>query len=157
MAMTEPQAGLQPPVGSPGTGMPMGRADGTVSVDLRVPADAAQLPLLRSVAGALAGAQDYDIDTIADLRMAVDELVATVVRRARGGAAMRCTLTALPSGITVEASAPAADPAPVDETGFGWMVLTTLATEVRASVSDVDGAGPVVSMRLRISPGRVAR
>jgi serine/threonine-protein kinase RsbW len=155
MSTTGPQAGNQHSE-PPGTAA-AGEVAGAVSVDLRVPADPVQLPLLRSVAGALAGAQDYDIDTIADLRMAVDELAATVVRRARGGAGLQCTLSALPSGITVEAWAPASDVAPVDQSSFGWMVLTALASDVHAEVADVDGSGPVLRMRLRMSSGRVDR
>ena len=136
---------------------PSGRntSPGEVSIEIRLPADPGRLPLLRSVAGALAGAQDYDIDTIADLRMAVDELVATIFRRARPGAAVSCALTAAPEGITVTASAPATDAAPVDQTSFGWMVLTTLADEVAASVADT-GSGPMVSVWLRVTPGRVS-
>jgi serine/threonine-protein kinase RsbW len=142
------------------TGWPAGgqiSADGQISMDIRFPADPSRLPLLRSVAGALAAAQDYDIDTIADLRMAVDELAATVVKRARPGSVIACVLEADPDGMTVTASSPVDNPTPVDQTTFGWMVLTTLATEVTARVADVDGSGPVVSLALRVTPGRVAR
>jgi serine/threonine-protein kinase RsbW len=148
-----------PPADGAGAGSPdpggQGSLSGEVSIDIRLPADPGRLPLLRSVAGALAGAQDYDIDTIADLRMAVDELLATVIRRARPGAAVSCALLAASDGITVTASAPAGDPTPVDETSFGWMVLTTLADEVAASVTDT-GSGPMVSVWLRVTPGRVS-
>ncbi len=109
-----PADGVRRPV-SPDPGG-QGALSGEVSIDIRLPADPGRLPLLRSVAGALAGAQDYDIDTIADLRMAVDELLATVFRRARPGAAVSCALLAASDGITVTASAPADDPTPVDET-----------------------------------------
>lgn len=144
------------PEREPAVSGPAGDMAGEVSIEIRLPADPGRLPLLRSVAGSLAAGQDYDIDTIADLRMAVDEMASTVFRRTRPGAAVRCVLSAAVGGVTVEVSAPAADVTAVDETSFGWMVLTTLATEVTSSVIDGDaGSGPVVSVWLRVTPGRV--
>jgi serine/threonine-protein kinase RsbW len=127
-----------------------------ISLEIRLPVDPARLPLLRSIAATLAGAQDFDIDTIADLRMAVDEMGATLIRRARPGTQLDCTFVADADGMTVSASCPSVDGRPVDETSFGWMVLTTLTTGVRATVTDADGGVPVVAIELRVSPERVS-
>ncbi|PZS33659.1 MAG: hypothetical protein DLM61_04825, partial [Pseudonocardiales bacterium] len=49
-------------------------------VELRLPARAALIPTVRTVASDLAGRADLDLDAIDDLRMAVDEACTTLVR-----------------------------------------------------------------------------
>lgn len=134
-----------------------GAGSGASRVEVTVPAEPSRLPLLRSVAAALAVSLDFDIDTMADLRMAVDELAATAVTRARPDATVLVTFVAGDQTVRVDAVAPAADPAPIDRDSFGWMVLTTLAESVSGVVEDPDGSGPQVRMSLVVRPARAAR
>jgi serine/threonine-protein kinase RsbW len=126
-------------------------------IEVTIPADPAGLPLLRSIAAALAVALDFDIDTMADLRMAVDELGATVVTRARAGSPVTCRFLAEGDVVTVTASAPAAGDEPLDQGSFGWMVLTTLAESVTGTVRTVDGLGPEVELFLQVRPLRASQ
>jgi serine/threonine-protein kinase RsbW len=138
------------------TGEPDHRVVAT-RIEVTIPADPAGLPLLRSIAAALAVALDFDIDTMADLRMAVDELGATVVTRAHAGSPVICRFVAEDDAVTVSASATAAGGEPLDQTSFGWMVLTTLAESVTGSVQNLDGKGPEVRLSLQVRPVRAAQ
>lgn len=159
-------AGGNPPLGALGPGgAAVPRTTGSdhrfaglpAQIDVTIPADPAGLPLLRSVAAALAVAMDFDIDTMADLRMAVDELGATVVTRARPGSSVTCEFVAQAGAVLVDAFAPAAGPEPLDESSFGWMVLTTLADTVTGTIEHVDGSGPQVRMSLQFRPAQAAQ
>lgn len=129
---------------------------GEVRVDVSIPADPAQLPLLRSVAAALSVSLDFDIDTMADLRMAVDELVGTVVTRARSETVVTCRFVTQGDAVTVTADAEVAQADPIDEGSFGWMVLTTLAESVTSEVMNPDGAGPRLRLSLTVRRARAA-
>jgi serine/threonine-protein kinase RsbW len=121
-----------------------------------VPADPARLPLLRSMAAALAVALDFDLDTMSDLRMAVDELASTVVTRARPGSPVTCTFDAVDAAVTVTALATPGTDEPIDRGSFGWMVLTTLASDVTAEVR-TEGGDAELAMSLTVRPPRAAR
>ena len=121
-----------------------------------IPADPARLPLLRSMAAALAVALDFDLDTMSDMRMAVDELGSTVVTRARPGSIVTCTFVAVDAAVTVTASATPASDEPVDRGSFGWMVLTTLASDVSAEIRTVGGESEL-TMSLTVQPPRADR
>lgn len=140
----------RPESGGPGV-------DGASRVEVTIPADPARLPLLRSIAAALAMSLDFDIDTMADLRMAVDELAATVVTRARADSPVSVAFVAEGDAVSVRATATASDPAPIDKDSFGWMVLGTLSESVSGTVDDRDGAGPRVQLSLKVRPARADR
>lgn len=118
-----------------------------------IPADPNRLPIPRSIAGALAAALDFDIDAVADLRIAVDEMVSTVIVRARPGSHVTTVFRAQPGSIGVECSAASDDRRDIDERSFGWMVLSTLAEDLRARVDGVAEDGPhlKLSMTMRIA------
>lgn len=124
---------------------------GATRVAVTIPADVGRLSVLRSLAAVLAMSLDFDIDTVADLRMAVDELGATAVTRARTGSEVQFEFVADAASDTVSAHARAevSDSTPVDEHSFGWMVLTTLTESVSGDIETRDGAPP--SMRLSLT------
>jgi serine/threonine-protein kinase RsbW len=121
-----------------------------------IPADPGRLPLLRSMAAALAIALDFDLDTMSDMRMAVDELGSTVVTRARPGSTVTCTFVAVDAVVSVTAVATLRSDEPVDRGSFGWMVLTTLASDVTAEIRTVGGE-PELTMSLNVQPPRADR
>ncbi len=99
-------------------------------VEVRVAASIAQIPPLRAVVGDLAARADFDIDAIADLRMAVDEAGATLVALAGVDARMCCFFELSPDEIVVTATV-AVDPGTsVPTATFGWRVLSTLMDRV---------------------------
>ncbi|WP_237710434.1 ATP-binding protein [Saccharopolyspora spinosa] len=59
-------------------------------VEVRIAAEAAQLAVMRAVVGDLAMRADYDVDSIADLRLAVDEACSSLVRLAAPEATLVC-------------------------------------------------------------------
>ena len=51
---------------------------------MRIPADLSQLFVLRSLAATLALREDFDLDQVEDVKLAVDEMCSALVLRARG-------------------------------------------------------------------------
>jgi serine/threonine-protein kinase RsbW len=124
--------------------------NGENTVEIRTPASAALIPTIRAVASDLAARADFDLDAIADLRMAVDEACATLVDVAAPAATLRCVFLVHHERIEVNAEVQAdrADAVISTET-FGWRVLQTLADKVSVQHSpDPSGNGPIVGIRL---------
>jgi len=116
------------------SGPPEGDGDAVAQevVELRVVADAAQLPLLRAVATNVAGRQDFDLDAIADITMAVDELCSLLIADAVRGAMLDCRFRVRGEALHIEVSAPSATAdLPAGDT-FGWHVLCALGDAVNA-------------------------
>ncbi|MFC7449903.1 ATP-binding protein [Rhodococcus daqingensis] len=103
-------------------------------VELRVPAQAEQLFIVRSVASAMATHNDFDLDTIADLRLAVDEAATRLIRAAAPEASLSCRYHVRGRRIEFSGSVRIGpdDAVGVSEHGFGWHVLRTLTDEVAA-------------------------
>ena len=133
--------------------------DGDSTIEIRTSASAALIPTIRAVASDLAARADFDLDAIADLRMAVDEACATLVDVAAPSSTLTCTFMVQHERIEVQAEVPTgrADAALSTET-FGWRVLQTLADKVSVQHnSDTDGSGPVVGIRLAKNAGDLTR
>src|SRR5690625_3967691 len=58
--------------------------------EVRVTADPKQLPVLRAAVGDRAMRADFDVDSVADLRLAVDEACSSLVRLALSGSQLCC-------------------------------------------------------------------
>jgi serine/threonine-protein kinase RsbW len=98
-------------------------------VELRLPAEFGNLPVVRGVAATVAMGADLTVDEIADLRLAVDEVCSQVIALARDGAQLRCVFHSLPEGIRVSASAPSKNGRLPSTDSFGWHVLRTLTSD----------------------------
>jgi serine/threonine-protein kinase RsbW len=107
------------------------------TVLLSVPADGAYLGVLRTAAAGLAARLYFTLDEVEDLRIAVDEACAMLIRIATPGAALRCRFALTDDELGVEVAVPTAPdatlPAP---SSFAWKVLTALAGSPSASVVD---------------------
>ncbi|MQA17012.1 MAG: ATP-binding protein [Pseudonocardiaceae bacterium] len=123
------------------------RAD---QIEIRVNADAAWLPSLRVVAADLATRADFDLDEVADLRMAVDQACAELVSAADSGAVLVCRFAMDRDRITVTATVPVSGPTAIPRDTFGWRVLTTLVDEVEVldGADPSQGAGCMLCLRL---------
>ena len=99
-------------------------------IELRLPATPDQLSLLRTVAGAVAMRADFDLDAIADLKIAVDEACSMLIVCAAAHSTMRCVFGTDEEGITVGSEVHSAGETRLDETAFGWHVLSTLTDSV---------------------------
>jgi len=107
--------------------------DTALRLELRTAASTAVIATIRTVAADLAARADFDLDSIDDLRMAVDDLCAMLVRIAPADATMRCRFVAQPERIEVAADVDVEDGTePPPTRSFGWRVLECLADEVSA-------------------------
>lgn len=120
------------------------------TVEVRTSASAALIPTIRAVASDLAARADFDLDAIADLRMAVDEVCATLVDVAAPSATLRCTFLVHHERIEVHAEVQAdRSDAVLSTDTFGWRVLQTLADKVSVHhAPGLSGNGAIVGIRL---------
>jgi serine/threonine-protein kinase RsbW len=105
-------------------------------VELRVPASGAYLAVLRTATAGLAARLDFTIDDIEDLRIAVDEACALLIPLATPGALIDCRFDLQPHQFQVAVSVPSATTDPPPRDTFAWIVLTALAGDVDASITD---------------------
>lgn len=103
-------------------------------IELRVDADLAHLAVIRAVVSNLAVGQDFDLDTIADLKLAVDEVCSALITRATPGSTLSCRFRLSADDIVVQASTLTRDDQLPSQESFGWKVLTTLADSVESWV-----------------------
>jgi serine/threonine-protein kinase RsbW len=110
-------------------------------------ASARALPTIRVVAADLAARADFDLDSIDDLRMAVDEAWAMLARIAAPDAAhnptLRCRFTVWSERIEVATEVNVDDVADLVSPGsLGWRVLECLTDEVSVFVVPGDPGQP---------------
>lgn len=98
-------------------------------IELRIRADLTHLPVIRSVVGSVAAQADFDLDTIADLRLAVDEACSTLIDAARGESTLVCRFSVDDDVVLrFDGAVPSARPEPPSTGSFGWQILTTLTS-----------------------------
>lgn len=117
-------------------------------VELQVIADPAWLSSVRLLAADVAARADFDVDAVADIRLAVDEACAELLRSALPGSVLTCRFALVRDRLTVTATVPVVESATFDNAGFGWRVLSILADEVEV-LTGADAAGtPALGLRL---------
>ncbi|MEV6896625.1 ATP-binding protein [Amycolatopsis sp. NPDC051372] len=139
---------------SPSHGMPA--VDNLLAevVELRLPAETAQIPLARMLAQAVAARADYGLDAIADAKMAVDEACAQLVELADFGETMTCRFRVAPEGIAITVETRTGHARLPSERSFGWHVLTTLAATVSSTNTPApDGVGNTLAIHLELGQG----
>lgn len=104
------------------------------TVEVRVAAEATQLAVLRAVVGDLAMRADFDVDAIADLRLAVDEACSSLVRLAEPAGTLVCRFQASANEIAIAAEVTSVDSSGPNEDTLSWRVLDALADSLTTSV-----------------------
>ena len=104
-------------------------------VHLSIPADSAYIAVPRSVVGNLAARNDFTVDAIDDLRIAVDEACALLLPQAADGV-LELVFAIDPPQLTIRTSAVVPNGWKPDTTSFGWTVLTALVESVAAETVD---------------------
>ncbi|PXY27329.1 ATP-binding protein [Prauserella muralis] len=101
-------------------------------VELRVPADSRQLPLIRALARLLAEREGLGREQVTDLVVAVDEACTCLITRSVPGAILTCryavafgSLRVAVSTTTVDGTGPAAH-------ALGWRLLVALTDSLNA-------------------------
>ncbi|GAB2591248.1 ATP-binding protein [Kribbella endophytica] len=104
-------------------------------VRLSIPADSAYIAVPRSVVGNLAARNDFTVDAIDDLRIAVDEACSLLLPQATDGV-LECVFAISPPQLTVRTSAAVPAGWMPDTDSFGWTVLTALVESAGAETVD---------------------
>lgn len=106
-------------------------------VRLSVAAQPHMVATARAVAAHLAGRADFDIDTIGDLRLAVDQACDSLIQIAVPGARLEFVFTVCVDEMHVDVATSTRTDAVVDPAGFGWQLLRALTDQTRLEL----GAG----------------
>jgi len=96
------------------------------AIELRLATRLEHLPVIRSVASNLAIRADFNLDAIADLKLAVDEACSTLITRAVPGTTLTCTFTVRPDEFQFAAAVASSSADEPSRDSFGWRVLSTL-------------------------------
>lgn len=133
---------------SAGQNLPSSGMDGQL-VEVRVPATAVHLPIVRTLTADLAARLDFNLDEVADLRMAVDEACSGLVARAASPTDLRCAFKMESDRLWIQASARTEDGAPPAKDTFGWRVLSALVDSVDAEGESKTGVVTVTLCKQR--------
>ncbi|MFI9814684.1 ATP-binding protein [Saccharothrix variisporea] len=104
--------------------------DPLAGVELRMAADPTQLSIVRAVAADIAMRQDYDLDSIEDLKLAVDEACSTLISLAVPSAVLSARFVVAGPAVQVFTAVRSKRSAPPDRDSFGWRVLSALVDSV---------------------------
>ncbi|ATE56421.1 ATP-binding protein [Actinosynnema pretiosum] len=117
-----------------------GELDNALSgVELRMAADPTQLSIVRAVAADIAMRQDFDLDSIEDLKLAVDEACSTLISLASKGAVLSARFVVADGDVQVSTQVVSERAAPPDRDSFGWRVLSALVDSVTTWVAPKSG------------------
>jgi serine/threonine-protein kinase RsbW len=122
-------------------------------VELRVAARARMVATVRAMAAQLAGRADFDIDTIADLRLAVDEACGSLIEVAPPSATLECVFSVDADAMSVVVGTVTEAPASLDTSGFGWQLLRALTDRVELE-SHPDGHPGPIAIRFAVRADR---
>jgi serine/threonine-protein kinase RsbW len=125
-------------------------------VEVRVLAVPEALVTVRTVAGDLAARAEFPLDTVDDLRLAVDEACTCLADLARPGTKLTGTFTVDDARITMTASVSTTGPTALDTDSFAWRVLTVLADDVRVLAEAPTAPGDAHRLALRMTIERPA-
>ncbi|WP_433497805.1 ATP-binding protein [Sphaerimonospora sp. CA-214678] len=102
------------------------------AVTVRLPAASAYLSVLRTATAGLAARLDFTLDQIEDLRIAVDEACAMLLRHAVPGTDLLAEFELTGQEMTVRVEVNTVGVSSPNREDFAWMVLTALADDVDA-------------------------
>ena len=108
-------------------------------IELRLGAELTNLPIIRSLTSSIAMRADFDLDAIADLKLAVDEACSTLITRAAANAALSCVFKVNKDEIRFVVSIRSTSDGKPSNDSFGWRVLTTLTDHADSWVEPDDG------------------
>ena len=120
--------------------MSLGDGDGGPDeIELRLGAELTNLPIIRSLTSSIAMRADFDLDAIADLKLAVDEACSTLITRAAPDATLSCTFKVSKDEIRFVVSIRSTSNDRPSGDSFGWRVLTTLTDHAESWVEPDNG------------------
>lgn len=123
------------------------------AVELRVQAHPDQLAVLRAVTAAIALQHEFDLDTVADMKLAVDEAATRLITGSPDDATLSCSFRMEYPLVHIRIAAPTVDAATVGQPrSFGWHVLNSLTESISVTAED-----SVAIIDMSIAEGSAAR
>jgi anti-sigma regulatory factor (Ser/Thr protein kinase) len=101
-------------------------------VEFRVAAKLENLAILRTLVAAVSTFEDLDSDTVADLRLAVDEACTRLIRSALPGSTLILAVCPGDDNVVIDASTTCTTTEIMEPGSFSWHVLSSLTDEVKA-------------------------
>ncbi|WP_024796710.1 hypothetical protein [Tomitella biformata] len=118
------------------------------AAELRVMAEFDQLPVIRAVAETLAVLVDFNLDEVADIKLAIDEIGSELIAGAVESSDLRCLFLITDTELRITVSAQVMDGYVLRREGFGWHVLVAVADAI--SVREPTESAPGVNRRLAV-------
>lgn len=95
-------------------------------VEVRMLVGDVRVATVRAIATDIAIREDFDIDAISDLKLAVDEACATVLAKGKPDGLLVCRLLVTPEHVEVRATAATDNGYPPSNESLGWHMLQVL-------------------------------
>lgn len=121
-------------------------------VEFRVVAKLENLAVVRTLIAAVGTFEDLDMDTVADLRLAVDEACTRLIRSAIPGSTLIVVIRPQDDEVVIDASTTCTSLDIMAPGSFSWHVLSSLTDEVKTFQNGEaldDGAVFGISMTTR--------
>jgi serine/threonine-protein kinase RsbW len=118
------------------------------TVTVKVPPNPSYLALLRTAVGGFAARDQFTLDQVDDLRMAVEEAAVQLLRHASGDR-LQLDVSTTAAGVEVRLHTDVAGEEPViDESSFSWTILRALSDDLK--VESAEGRATIVLSKNRI-------
>ncbi|MFC4604343.1 ATP-binding protein [Rhodococcus kronopolitis] len=115
-----------------------GAAELRAPVELRVAAELTQLPVLRAMAETITLLNEFNLDEISDVKLAVDQICSELIGDAVDGAELVCRFQLGGKVLWVAISTSTRTAEAPDRQGFGWHVLRTLTDSIAVDREPLD-------------------
>jgi serine/threonine-protein kinase RsbW len=112
--------------------------EGAQVIEVRTAAIPHVVPTLRTIVADIAMRQDFDLDAVEDLRMAVDEACSLLLPASSDGR-LTCVFSWNGPRIEVSVSVLADSADHEDDAGLSWQLLTALATTAERTITPENG------------------
>jgi serine/threonine-protein kinase RsbW len=100
-------------------------------VEVRMLVGDVRVATVRAIAADIAIREDFDLDAIGDLQLAVDEACATVLAKGKPDGLLVCRLLVTPDQVEVKATAATDNGYPPSQESLGWYMLQVLTDSAR--------------------------
>ncbi|TQF68313.1 ATP-binding protein [Rhodococcus spelaei] len=108
------------------------------AVEVRVTAELAQLPVLRAMAETITVLNEFNLDEISDVTLAVDQVCSDLIGDTVEGAELTCRFQLAGDELCVGISSIIRSDRGPDQHGFGWHVLRSLTDSIAVTRAPLD-------------------
>ena len=117
-------------------------------VELRIQATLDQLSILRALAATVAIQENFDLDAIADIKLAMDEICTHLIVRAAPDSVLVCRFVFTPPQLHVSVSTTTTEYEDSTQRSFGLHILTELTDSISLDQEEnLGGVGYITTMK----------